>query len=64
MPLNAPIKVQDREDFLDILRGFAILGIFIANLGSGLSWYNENAHLTGTFLITDWDSKMLFCIIG
>jgi len=60
MPLHAPVKVQDREVFMDILRGFAILGIFIANLGAGFSWYNENANLTGTFLIPNWDSKMVF----
>lgn len=60
MSLNAPIKLQEREIFMDILRGFAILGIFIANLGAGFSWYNENAHLTGPFLIPDWDPKMLF----
>jgi uncharacterized protein len=58
--LNAPIKVQDREIFMDVLRGFAILGIFIANLGAGFSWYNEDAHLTGTFLVPGWDAKMLF----
>jgi uncharacterized protein len=60
MAINAPIKVQDREIFMDILRGFAILGIFIANLGAGFSWYNEDAHLTGPFLVPGWDTKMLF----
>jgi uncharacterized membrane protein YeiB len=62
--LNAPIKVQDREIFMDILRGFAILGIFIANLGAGFSWYNEAAHLTGPLLVPGWDAKMIFYIIG
>jgi uncharacterized protein len=60
MTLSSPIKAQEREIFMDVLRGFAILGIFIANLGAGFSWYDENAHLSGTFLIPSWDSKMLF----
>ena len=35
----SPVKTAEREIFMDVLRGFAILGIFIANLGSGFSWY-------------------------
>ena len=46
-----PVHSSEREIFMDVLRGFAILGIFIANLGSGLSWYNEDAKLTGAFLV-------------
>jgi uncharacterized protein len=60
MILNTPVKAQDREVFMDVLRGFAILGIFIANLGAGFAGYNEDANITGSFLIPDWDSKMLF----
>jgi uncharacterized protein len=55
-----PVKQAERELFMDVLRGFAILGIFIANLGSGFSWYNEEAKLTGPFLVPDWDHKMTF----
>ena len=60
MTLITPVQTKDREIFMDVLRGFAILGIFIANLGSGLSWYNEDAHLTGPMLLPGWDHKMTF----
>ena len=56
----APVQTKDREVFMDILRGFAILGIFIANLGSGFSWYREEAQLTGPFLLPELDHKMGF----
>ncbi len=56
----APVQAAEREKFMDVLRGFAILGIFNANLGSGLSWYNESAHMTGPMLMEGWDHKMLF----
>src|SRR5689334_3664781 len=54
-----PVQAKEREIFMDVLRGFAILGIFIANLGSGFSWYNEDAHLKGPFL-SSWDHSMTF----
>lgn len=60
MPTLAPVQNNEREIFMDVLRGFAILGIFIANLGSGFSGYNEGAHATGTFLLSGWDHKMAF----
>ncbi|MDD1429078.1 DUF418 domain-containing protein, partial [Dolichospermum sp. ST_sed9] len=44
---------------MDVLRGFAILGIFIANLGN-FSGYNDGAHATGPFLVEGWDHKMQF----
>ncbi len=44
---------------MDVLRGFAILGIFIANLG-GFSWYNESAKATGPLILSQWDHKMSF----
>lgn len=55
-----PVRTNEREIFMDVLRGFAILGIFIANLGSGFSWYSEDAHLSGPFLLQHWDPKMTF----
>lgn len=58
--LMQPTLIKEREIFMDVLRGFAILGIFIANLGSGFSWYQESEKLTGPMLIPGWDSKMLF----
>jgi len=60
MQILAPVQTNEREIFMDVLRGFAILGIFIANLGSGLSWYNEDAKATGTFLLPEWDHKVSF----
>ena len=45
MQTLTPVQTNEREIFMDILRGFAILGIFIANLG-GFSFYNESAHST------------------
>ena len=60
MQTLAPVQTNEREIFMDVLRGFAILGIFIANLGSGLSWYNEDAKLTGPFLVPKWDQKVSF----
>lgn len=52
--------LKDREVFMDVLRGFAIFGIFIANLGTGFSWYSEQAHVTGPYLLPEWDRQMTF----
>ena len=59
MQTLSPVKADEREIFMDVLRGFAILGIFIANL-NGLSWYNDDAKVTGPFLLPDWDHKTSF----
>ena len=63
MQTLAPVQTNEREKFMDVLRGFAILGIFIANLGSGFSWYSEDAHATGPMLLPGLDGldhKMSF----
>jgi uncharacterized protein len=60
MTAMIPVQNKDREIFMDVLRGFAILGIFIANLGTGFSGYSEQAKLTGPFLLPGWDQKMSF----
>ncbi len=60
MQTLSPVPANEREIFMDVLRGFAILGIFIANLGSGFSWYKESDHLTGPLLLPGWDQKMTF----
>lgn len=52
-----PVQNREREIFMDVLRGFSILGIFIANLG-GFSWYSEEAHATGPYLLPAWDHTM------
>ena len=60
MQLSSPISSAEREIFMDVLRGFAILGIFIANLGAGFSGFREEAAATGPFLVSGWDHKMSF----
>lgn len=45
---------------MDVLRGFAILGIFLANLGSGFSWYREADHAAGPMLLQYLDHKLQF----
>ena len=55
----APVQTKEREIFMDVLRGFAILGIFIANL-NGFSWYNESAKATGPYLLPEADHTMSF----
>src|SRR5258706_10760028 len=59
MQALALVQAKERETFMDVLRGFAILGIFIANL-NGFSWYSEQAHVTGALLLQGWDHKMSF----
>jgi len=54
-----PVQNQDREIFMDVLRGFAILGIFIANLNN-FSYYSADANLRGPFLLPDLDQNMSF----
>ena len=55
----APVQTTQREIFMDVLRGFAILGIFIANL-NGFSWYNGSAKATGPYLLPGADNTMIF----
>lgn len=54
-----PIQTAEREKFMDCLRGFAILGILIANM-NGFSWYSERAGLTGPYLLPKADHTMSF----
>ncbi len=54
-----PVQAREREIFMDVLRGFAILGIFIANL-NGFSWYSDQAKASGPYLVPEWDHKMSF----
>ena len=55
-----PVQSTEREIFMDVLRGFAVLGIFIANLGSGFSWYNEANQFTGPLLLPVLDHKVQY----
>lgn len=59
MPQLTPIAAQERETFMDVLRGIAILGIFIANL-AGFSWYVEGTGATGPWLLPKQDHIMAF----
>ena len=56
-----PVQNQEREVFMDVLRGFAILGILIANFTlGGFSGYSESAKLTGPFLLPDVDHPLTY----
>jgi uncharacterized protein len=44
-----PVQVNERISIMDSLRGIAILGIFIANLGSGFSFYDASLKNSGPF---------------
>ncbi|HEX6890329.1 MAG TPA: DUF418 domain-containing protein [Chryseolinea sp.] len=52
------VNLSEREQFMDALRGFAILGIFIVNL-SGLSLYNPDNVSVG-WHFGSLDKEMLF----
>ncbi|CAN5744142.1 DUF418 domain-containing protein [soil metagenome] len=44
-----PVAAHERISIMDALRGFAIFGIFIANLGSGFSFYTYSPQNTGPY---------------
>lgn len=44
-----PVQLNERISIMDSLRGIAILGIFIANLGSGFSFYDSSLANSGPF---------------
>src|SRR5215207_7981710 len=54
-----PVQHHQRIWIMDALRGFAILGIFIANLGSGFSFYDPAATNQGLYF-SSFDSTMTF----
>jgi len=56
---NAPIQNHEREIFMDALRGFAILGIFIANLNF-LSHYHGSDDISSPWLLPGSDDVMSF----
>jgi uncharacterized protein len=59
MQTLAPVQAKERVIFMDVLRGFAILGIFIANL-AGFSWYNGDAKISSPYLLPKADDTMEF----
>ncbi len=54
-----PLRANEREIFMDVLRGFAILGIFIANLYS-FSWYDASLPDNSPYLLPGPDHTMSF----
>ncbi len=44
-----PVQVNERIGIMDSLRGIAILGIFIANLGAGFSFYDSSLNNVGPY---------------
>ena len=59
MEATLPTQNNERETFMDALRGFAILGIFIANLAH-LSFYNDDAKVISPWMVEGWDHSMRF----
>ena len=56
----APVRQSEREVFMDVLRGFAILGIFIANLAS-FSFYDSSIPASSSpYLLGKADHTMSF----
>ncbi|MDX2066783.1 MAG: hypothetical protein SFV55_00070 [Haliscomenobacter sp.] len=56
----APIQSKDREVFMDVLRGFAILGILIANLTVGGLGWGPNRVESSPFLLPELDKQLNF----
>ena len=59
MSVTTPTQNNERETFMDALRGFAILGIFIANLAS-FSFYNESNNIISPWIVEGWDGTVQF----
>lgn len=55
-----PVGNKDRELFMDVLRGFAIFGILIANLTAGGLGWGPNKIETGPFLLPAIDKQLDF----
>lgn len=56
----APIQSKDREVFMDVLRGFAIFGILIANLTIGGLGWGPNRVESSPFLLPELDKQLNF----
>jgi uncharacterized protein len=59
----APVDNKDREVFMDVLRGFAIFGILIANLTMGGLGWGINKVETGLFLLLSLDKQLSFVYV-
>lgn len=59
MQALAPVQATERINLMDALRGFAILGIFIANLGVGFAFYEYSPANAGPYF-HPWDHTFQF----
>ncbi len=59
MPIIAPVHDAERISIMDALRGIAILGIFIANIGVGFAMYDYSPSNSGPYF-HPWDKTFLF----
>lgn len=55
----SPVQSAERIHLIDALRGIAILGIFIANITVGFSFYDASLPNTGPWF-HPWDKTTLF----
>ncbi|MFZ4543597.1 MAG: DUF418 domain-containing protein [Saprospiraceae bacterium] len=55
-----PLQHNEREIFMDVLRGFAIFGILIANLTAGGLGWGPNRVETGPFITSELDHQLSF----
>jgi uncharacterized protein len=60
MTSSKPVLSGEREVFMDILRGFAIFGILIANLTAGGLGWGPNVDVESPFLLPELDKQLDF----
>ncbi|MBK8545913.1 MAG: hypothetical protein IPL63_00500 [Saprospiraceae bacterium] len=60
MTSSKPVLSNEREVFMDILRGFAIFGILIANLTAGGLGWGPNSEVESQFLLPHLDKQLDF----
>lgn len=59
MTIISPANPEERIHLIDAIRGFALLGIFIANISVGFAFYNPEATNTGP-LFHSLDNQLFF----
>ncbi len=58
----SPVQNKDREVFMDVLRGFAIFGILIANVTAGGLGWGPYKVTSGPYLLPELDKKLSFIV--